>query len=231
MSKSNVLIIYDDQKKSGNIGRAIEDAGIRTVIAANLADAERIISGGGIDLIITDDKIGVSKRFSHIGSMRALTAVPVIIYSNEDTLGDKTAGYKAGCDDYLSGKADPAELILHVSSLIKRSKKSENILVEFPPLVMNLKTREVTLDGREIKLTNREFEIIYLLAETPNKTVSISDIYKKVWGEDTPCDNHLVMVNISYIRKKFEKTLPGTNFIRTSWGVGYSFAYPPLPVN
>jgi len=231
MNKSTVLVLFDDQEKSGKISKYLKDAGFNAVIAANLGDAEKLIPGGNIDLIITDDKVGVTKRFSHIGVFRALTAAPVIIYSAKASILDKTSGYEAGCDDYLSGTADIEELMLHVSSLIRRAKKSDNILVEFPPLAMNLKTREVTLDGKEVKLTNREFEIVYLLAETPNKTVNISEIYKKVWGENTPCDNHLVMVNISYIRKKFEKVLPNKSFIRTSWGVGYSFTYPPIPVN
>ncbi|MBR6960465.1 MAG: response regulator transcription factor [Clostridiales bacterium] len=231
MSKDTVLVLLDDQEKSVKISKYLKDAGFKSAGASNLADAEKLISGEDIDLVITDDKVGVTKRFMHIGIIRSLTAAPVIIYSAKASIIDKTSGYEAGCDDYLSGTADIEELMLHVSSLIRRARKSDNILVEFPPLTMNLKTREVTLDGKPVKLTNREFEIVYLLAETPNKTVGISEIYKKVWGEDTPCDNHLVMVNISYIRKKFEKILPDRSFIKTSWGVGYSFTYPPVPAN
>ena len=165
------------------------------------------------------------------GMIRAYTDAPVIIYSDKDTLEDKIKGYSAGCDDYLSGSADVRELELHVSSLIRRSLKSSNTIVEFPPLTMDLKTREVTLNGAEIKFTNREFEILYFLAETPNKTVPIQEIYKRVWGENTPCDSHLVMVNISYIRKKLEAVMPGAAFVKTEWGTGYSFKYPPVPAS
>jgi len=106
--------------------------------------------------------------------------------------------------------------------------KSEGFLMEYPPLRINLKTREVTLKDVPVHLTNREFDILRLLAETPNVIVPFARIYSHVWGNDTPCDNHLVMVNISYLRKKMDKIAPEITFVKTEWGIGYSFANPPV---
>lgn len=100
--------------------------------------------------------------------------------------------------------------------------------MEFKPLLINIKTREVTIKDQPVHFTNREFDILRLLAETPNVIVPFSKIYSHVWGDDTPCDNHLVMVNISYMRKKMEKIAPEITFVKTEWGIGYSFAYPPV---
>ena len=160
--------------------------------------------------------------------VRSFTDVPVIIYTESSSIDDKARAYENGCDDYLVRPCDVRELVLRVNACIKRSLKVNDMLLEFPPLSLNIRTREVFLSGKFVKLTNREFEILALLAETPNKTISIKEIYSVVWGEDTPCDNHLVMVNVSYIRKKFDKILPDVNFINTRWGIGYSFAYPPV---
>ena len=81
MSKDTVLVLLDDQEKSVKISKYLKDAGFKSAVASNLADAEKLISGEDIDLVITDDKVGVTKRFMHIGIIRSLTAAPVIIYS------------------------------------------------------------------------------------------------------------------------------------------------------
>ena len=137
-------------------------------------------------------------------------------------------GLQAGADDYITKPYSLPELSLRIKAHIKRNMKSEGFLMEFKPLLINIKTREVTIKDQPVHFTNREFDILRLLAETPNVIVPFSKIYSHVWGDDTPCDNHLVMVNISYMRKKMEKIAPEITFIKTEWGIGYSFAYPPV---
>ena len=141
---------------------------------------------------------------------------------------DVIKGFTVGADDYITKPYSLPELSLRINVHIKRNMKSEGFLVEYPPLKINIKTREVTLKEKPLHLTNREFDILCLLAETPNVIVPFTRIYSHVWGDDSPCDNHLVMVNISYLRKKMEKIAPEITFVKTEWGIGYSFAYPPV---
>jgi len=186
-------------------------------------DADSALSGlesGVIDAAICSSQACLEKLVS--------LSVPVIVYTDRGSIDDKIRAYEAGCDDYLVYPCDIRELKLRINACLKRTSRDVNMVLDYSPLSMNIKTREVFLDGKNVRLTNREFEILSYLAETPNKTVSIKEIYSNVWGDDTECDNHLVMVNVSYIRKKFSVILPDIDFISTKWGVGYYFAYPPV---
>ncbi len=228
MTCSSVLILDSDQSRSQKINNMLSENGYTVFTADTLTDAVDILNRKKVNLIICDYILGGVEDTDVIRKLRSLTEAPVMVCSSRDSIDDKERTYEAGCDDHVSGSIDMRELRLRISSLIKRSMKQSDMLIEFAPLTMNIKTRDVTAAGTPVKLTNREFEILNYLAESPNKTISIQDVYSRVWGNDTPCDSHLVMVNISYIRKKLGKVLPDMDFIRTEWGVGYSFCYPPL---
>ncbi|HOO61962.1 MAG TPA: response regulator transcription factor, partial [Bacillota bacterium] len=160
--------------------------------------------------------------------LRIYTAAPIIFLSAKDQLEDKITGFKVGGDDYMTKPYSLPELSVRIAAHIRRSLTRDGFLMEFPPLSLNVKTREVLLNDKPVHLTNREFDILRLLAETPNVIVPFTRIYSHVWGDDGLCDNHLVMVNISYLRKKMEKAAPDVLFVKTEWGSGYSFAYPPI---
>ncbi len=228
MTESSVLILDSDPDKSQKIGNTLSESGYTVFTAEFFEDAGDILKNKAIDLIVCDHVLEGVENVDVIKKLRALTDAPIMVCSSRDSINDKEKTYEAGCDDHVSASIDMRELRLRVSSLIRRSMKQSNLLIEFAPVTMNIKTRDVTVAGTPVKLTNREFEILNYLAESPNKTISIQDVYSRVWGNDTPCDSHLVMVNISYIRKKLSKVLPDLDFIHTEWGVGYSFCYPPL---
>ena len=229
MTGSTVLIFDSNTDKIRRIGNMLLSQGYEVLEAHDLSEVKDHLNRKRVDLIVCDIMFEEIEGSDVIPELRAMTDAPVIVCSSKDSLEDKIRSYGAGCDDHVSDSIDMTELGLRISSLIKRSMKQSDLLIEFAPLTMNIKTRDVAVNGKQVKFTNREFEILNFLAESPNKTVSIQDVYSRVWGNDTPCDSHLVMVNISYIRKKLNKALPDLDFIHTEWGVGYSFCYPPIP--
>lgn len=222
------IYIVDSNKQKSKEAHDLLKLDYKILEADNVEDAIANLKDNPADLFICDISTAKGKEFEIITKLRAHTDAPVIVYTCLSSIKDKINCYTLGCDDYLVYPCDVVELSLRVNACLKRVSKVKDILIEFAPLTMNLKTRDVMVGEQYIRLTNREFEILNYLSETPNKVVTIQDIYKRVWGNETPCDNHIVMVNISYLRKKIEKALPGKDFIRTCWGTGYSFAYPPV---
>ena len=218
MSQRSLLVIDSNRTDRANTESFLRSEGFEVVSAEDMRSAAELSGTGSFDAVIC------SESFSKEDIMR-YKDVPVIVFTGKSSIEDKISAYENGCDDYLVRPCDMTELLLRLTACLRRY--SDNMIIDYSPLVMNLKTREVTLSGKVIKLTNREFEILTFLSERPNSIVSIREIYDEVWGTDTECDSHLVMVNVSYIRKKLSAVLPDVEFISTKWGVGYFFAYPP----
>ncbi|MBR2523018.1 MAG: response regulator transcription factor [Clostridiales bacterium] len=228
MKRQTIYIINKDKHIRNQARDFLNNLGYSASAFASAADATSDINNQTVDMIVTDISTDKDKPHTIISTMREYTDAPVIIYTSDDSIDSKIKAYRSGCDDYLSTSCDIRELELRIKACAKRALKNSNLVIDYSPLMINIKTREVTINGESIKLTNREFEILNLLVDTPNKTISIGEIYAKVWGDDLPCDSHIVMVNISYLRKKMEKVMPDMSFIKTEWGVGYSFSYPPI---
>lgn len=225
----NKILLVDDDTDILEINRAfLEGEGYEIVTATTIAETMEKVQTHNFDCIVLDVMLPDGSAFELPPRIQVYSDAPIIFLTAREQVEDKITGFKSGADDYITKPYSLPELSLRINAHIKRSMKSEGFLMEFTPLKINIKTREVLLKETPVHLTNREFDILRLLAETPNVIVPFSRIYSHVWGDDTPCDNHLVMVNISYLRKKMEKIAPEITFVKTEWGIGYSFAYPPV---
>ncbi|MCR5061513.1 MAG: response regulator transcription factor [Saccharofermentans sp.] len=227
VNKRLVLISFDPAVIREKVP-VLSEAGFDVKVTSDIASVSEVLASFKPDAVIGEASTKGTDDFAILSLVRTISDIPFICYTASESIDDMEIAYKLGCDDYITLNTNNRIVLLRLFACIKKSGKSKGFVVEFPPLTMDIRTRDVYLNGQYVKLTNREFEILNFLAERPNQTVSIQDVYKEVWGTDTPCDNHLVMVNISYLRKKFEKALPNKEFIKTQWGVGYAFAYPPI---
>ncbi len=228
MAQHKILLV-DDDTDILEINRAfLESEGYEVVTATTIAQTMEKVQLHNFDCIVLDVMLPDGSAFELPPKIAVYSSAPIIFLTAREQAEDKITGFQSGADDYITKPYSLPELALRINAHIRRNMKSEGFLMEFPPLKINIKTREVTLKDSPVHLTNREFDILRLLAETPNVIVPFSRIYSHVWGDDSPCDNHLVMVNISYLRKKMEKIAPEITFVKTEWGIGYSFAYPPV---
>ena len=228
MAQHKILLV-DDDTDILEINRAfLESEGYEVVTATNIAQTMEKVQLHNFDCIVLDVMLPDGSAFELPPRISVYSDAPIIFLTAREQVEDRIQGFKVGADDYITKPYSLPELSLRINAHIRRNMKSEGFLMEFPPLKINIKTREVTLKDNPVHLTNREFDILCLLAETPNVIVPFTRIYSHVWGDDSPCDNHLVMVNISYLRKKMEKIAPEITFVKTEWGIGYSFAYPPV---
>ena len=228
MAQHKILLV-DDDTDILEINRSfLASEGYDVYTATTIAQTMEKIQVVNFDCIVLDVMLPDGNAFELPPRIQVYCKAPIIFLTAKEDVDDKITGFKAGADDYITKPYSLPELSLRINAHIKRNLKSEGFLMEFSPLKINIKTREVTLKDEAVHLTNREFDILRLLAETPNVIVPFSRIYSQVWGDDSPCDNHLVMVNISYLRKKMEKIAPEITYVKTEWGIGYSFAYPPV---
>ena len=228
MAQHKILLV-DDDTDILEINRSfLTSEGYDVYTATSVAQTMEKVQVINFDCIVLDVMLPDGSAFELPPRIQVYCKAPIIFLTAKEDVDDKITGFKAGADDYITKPYSLPELSLRINAHIKRNLKSEGFLMEFSPLKINIKTREVTLKDEAVHLTNREFDILRLLAETPNVIVPFSRIYSKVWGDDSPCDNHLVMVNISYLRKKMEKIAPEITYVKTEWGIGYSFAYPPV---
>jgi DNA-binding response OmpR family regulator len=140
---------------------------------------------------------------------------------------DKIMGLSTGADDYMTKPFNPLELVARVKSQLRRYKRlnvSASRIeeeIEIDELVINTATHEVRVEGREIRLTPREFAILELLARNRGLVFSIEKIYESVWNEAFYESDNTVMVHIRKIREKLETTPRQPKYIKTVWGVGY----------
>lgn len=228
MAQHKILLVDDDTDILEINSAFLTSEGYEVHTATTIAQTMDKIKVNSYDCIVLDVMLPDGSAFDLPPRIQVYSKAPIIFLTAKEDAEDKITGFKAGADDYITKPYSLPELSLRINAHIKRNLKSEGFLMEFNPLKINIKTREVTLKEEIVHLTNREFDILRLLAETPNVIVPFSRIYSHVWGDDSPCDNHLVMVNISYLRKKMEKIAPEITYVKTEWGIGYSFAYPPV---
>lgn len=153
---------------------------------------------------------------------------PILMLTAKSEEFDKVLGLELGADDYLTKPFSVRELIARVKALLRRFdayqkpiEKSESIEVD--ELEISLEKRKVKLKGNTLDLTPKEFDLLYLLASNPGKSYSREDLLKQVWGYDFSGYEHTVNSHVNRLRSKVEEDPNNPDFIKTVWGIGYSF--------
>lgn len=178
--------------------------------------------------LIVDLMLPGINGFELIRSVRSAKEVPIIVVSARTEDIDKIRGLDVGADDYLTKPFSPAELVARVQSHIRRyerlkgSRPTEEIL-SFRGLEIRHAARRVTVNGQEIQMTTKEYDLLYFLASNPNIVFTKEHLFNTVWGMDGYGDLATVPVHIQRIRKKIEKDPANPDYIETLWGTGYRF--------
>ena len=176
------------------------------------------------DLIIIDIMLPGMDGFEVITELRKKKQTPVIFLSAKNTDIDKIRGLGLGADDYMTKPFSPNELVARVKAHISRydtltSKSGDVITVG--KLMIDKDAHKVTVDGKEISLTAKEYDLLLFLAENPNHTFSKEVLFDRIWGMDAIGDVSTVTVHIQRVRDKINTE--NERYIETIWGVGYRF--------
>lgn len=227
MAKETVLIVDDEKEILDLLEIYLKNEGYDTLRAANGVEALDILETKNVDLVILDIMMPRMDGIQACLKIREAKNMPIIMLSAKSQDMDKILGLSTGADDYMSKPFNPLELIARVKSQMRRytrlnvpTPRREEV-IEIDDLVINTATYEVTVDGREVKLTPREFSILELLGRNRGIVFSIEKIYETVWNEAFYESDNTVMVHIRKLREKIEETPRKPKYIKTVWGIGY----------
>ena len=183
---------------------------------------------GVYDVIIVDLMLPGKDGYEIVEEIRRNYEIPILIVSAKSEDIDKIRGLGFGADDYLTKPFSSAELVARVKSHIHRyerlmDKKVSVEMISHKGLAINTASHKVSVNGKDIVLTTKEYEILLFLASNPNIVFSKEQLFDRIWGENFFGDLATIAVHIQKIRKKIEKDPANPQYIETLWGTGYRF--------
>jgi len=231
MRTPTILIVEDDPAIADLVEIHLLNEGDVVRKAGDGPAALKILDAEPIHLVILDLMLPGPDGLEICRRIRKNRNVPILILSAKSADMDKVLGLTTGADDYLAKPFNVLELLARVKSLLRRSlvlnadasPGAEEKKIKAGGLTMDRDRRTVNADGRDVRLTATEFDILYLLAAHPGRVFGAEEIFRTVWAERYYDSNNTVMVHIRKIREKIEDN-PGRPLrIRTVWGVGYKY--------
>ncbi len=227
MQMYNILVVDDDKEIVNAIEIYLKKEGYKILKAYNGKEALEIIKENEIHVIILDIMMPEKDGLETLAEIRKNKNIPVILLSAKSEDYDKIEGLNSGADDYITKPFNPLELIARVNSCLRRylnfgsldDKNSKTY--KTGELEVNDETKQVTLEGKEIKLTATEFNILKFLIQNKGKVYSIQEIYENVWKEESFGAENIIAVHIRHIREKIEINPKDPKYLKVIWGIGY----------
>ena len=229
------ILIVDDEKAIITLIRSyLEKEGFLTLSAENGAGAVETVKKESPNLILLDIMLPDISGIDTCLEIRKHTNAPVLFLSCIDQELDKIIALSVGGDDYITKPFMPGELIARIKAHLRRTDmisihEEEEEIYEAQGLFINATTREVMVDGREVNLTVKEFDILLLLIKRPKRIYSAEQLFEYAWKEESlQGDKNTIMVYISNLRKKIENNENNYKYILSLRGLGYKFNHQLL---
>jgi DNA-binding response OmpR family regulator len=219
-----VLVVDDDDAIVNLMRDFLEAEGFHVEAAKDARQAQELLDNTAVDCVLLDVMMPGESGFELCRRIRRTSDVPVLFLSARGEDADKIRGLGLGGDDYIVKDATPPEVVARVKAVLRRYGRQDtarDAVLDFGRLVLDLRAREVRIDGEPVPLTPREFDILAVLAEHPRQVFTYQQLLERFW-EDTG-DRHTVTVHMARIREKIEEDPRNPRFIVNVWGVGYRF--------
>lgn len=215
-----ILVVEDDKAMNGLVCTYLRDSGYDVVSCFNGVEALKELDNSKFSMIITDIMMPQMDGFELAETVRLTDkTTPIIFMSAKDDKPSKLYGYKLGIDDYVTKPFDIDLLVMKVAVLLRRAKIQTDKKIEIGNFIMNAEERTAIVDGKEISLTAREFDLLYKLLSYPKKTFTRSALMDEFWDYDSSATSRTVDV---YMAKLRDKTSGCDGFeILTVHGLGY----------
>ncbi len=232
-----ILIIEDEEGIVHLLNLYLKDAGYTVIVATDGADGLALHAREHPDLVILDIMLPAIDGFEVCRRIRNWSQTPILMLTARSGEEDRITGLDLGADDYLIKPFSPRELVSRVRAILRRVSsqdraEAQNIsairteskgeLLRFSGLRIDVLGRRVEVNEHEVALTPIEFDLLVLLAKSPDRVFTREVLMNQVWGYDYLGDGHTVDVHISALRKKIELD-PEQRYIKTVWRVGYRF--------
>ena len=225
-----ILIVEDEQNIVDILSFNLSREGYQTLEALDGPTGLQLALEQNPDLILLDLMLPGMDGFHICKRIRAEKEVPILMVSAKREDIDKIRGLGLGADDYISKPFSPPELVARVKAHITRYERltrsaspADGTVIRSGELEIYVDKHRVFAGGREVTLTNKEFELLVFLAQNKGLVFSRDRLFEKVWGLDAEGDTATVMVHINRIREKIEPDPAKPIYIETVWGAGYRF--------
>lgn len=223
MNKNKVLIIDDDQHICQILKDYFEFENFEVVLAYNGNEGLQKIKTDNPDIVILDLMLPELGGLEICKKLRPHNHVPIIILSAKNKDIDRITGLELGADDYVTKPFSPKEIVLRTKTVLRRignGDKQNDVLV-FPHLTINKNYKLVQVDGQEIALTPKEFNLLWEMVSSPKTVFSREKLLESVWGYDYFGDIRTVDTHIKSLRNKLGAEV--ASYLQTVWGFGYKF--------
>lgn len=224
----NILVCDDDKEIVDAIDIYLSQEGYHILKAYDGLQAIEIMKKEEVHLILLDIMMPNLDGIRATRKIRETSSVPIIMLSAKSEDVDKILGLNIGADDYITKPFNPLELIARVKSQLRRYTQLVNLATEEKEavyvcggLVVNDDLKTVTVDGKPVKLTPIEYNILVLLIKNQGKVFSIEQIYENIWNEEAIGADNTVAVHIRHIREKIEINPREPRYLKVVWGIGY----------
>lgn len=228
--KPILLIVEDDNEINNLLKKILESQGYEIYQAFSGTEAGLYLKENMPDLILLDLMLpGMSgEEFLNQLRNKQQLKVPVLILSAKNALEDKVALLRLGADDYITKPFEPEEIAARVHAALRRSSLSctEQIsqVLTYKNISLYPDLRKVTVLGEEVSFTAREYEILYLFLQNPEKVYSRENLYELVWKDGYYGTDHTVNVHVSNLRKKIKEYDQKEEYIQSVYGIGFRLA-------
>ncbi len=222
----DVLVVDDDVTVRDVVGRYLGRAGYHVTVAGDGEEALRVAESAPPDLVVLDLMLPGLPGLEVCRRLRAAGPVPVVMLTALGAEEDRIAGLELGADDYITKPFSPRELVLRVASVLRRARAPQPVN-QVPPvtddgLIVDIAGRRAVLEGQELGLTVREFDLLAFLVRRPGQAFTRNELLEQVWGW-TFGDQSTVTVHVRRLREKVEADPTAPRRIATVWGVGYRY--------
>ncbi len=225
----NILVVDDDKEIVKAIEIYLGKENYKIFKAYDGEQALKQIKENEIHLVILDIMMPQKDGLETLEEIRKEKNIPVIMLSAKSEDIDKINGLNCGADDYVTKPFNPVELIARVNALIRRYTKLGAIeeagekegVIKSGELIIDDELKKVTVEGKEIKLTPTEYNILKFLTQNKGKVFSIEQIYSNVWDGECFAAENVIAVHIRHIREKIEINPKEPKYLKVIWGVGY----------
>ncbi len=223
---TTVLVVDDEPIVREVVVRYLQREGYTTLEASDGERARIVLEGQKPDLVVLDVMLPGMDGLELCRWIRARSELPVILLTARGEEADRIVGLELGADDYVTKPFSPRELAARVRTVLRRATPlvETDERLEFEGLELDSGTREVRKEGEELKLTAKEFDLLWFLASNPRKVFSRDQLMSRVWGYEAALDTGTVTVHVRRLREKIEDRPSHPRFLQTVWGVGYRFA-------
>ena len=224
---SKILIVEDEEALSDPLAFLLGREGFQTIVVDNGLDALPVFDREGADLVLLDVMLPGMSGMEVCRKLREVSSVPIIMLTAKDSELDKVLGLELGADDYVTKPYSARELIARIRAVLRRRSAETDSTIEpvlqGGPVRMDIDRHVVTVNGEEISMPLKEFELLEILLRNVGRVMTRGQLIERVWGADYVGDTKTLDVHIKRLRSKIEPDSSAPQYVVTVRGLGYKF--------